>query len=193
MYKSFYSDTCFGDKNNWYYKIVKRNVSDFLKPYYEFKKMNDNKKLGLCLEQYCKSENPLINVKLRKNLVLNNDDKKLIEILDCVINFIKIKDNIIVYRGLDIDIFNNKNTCYVDNGYMSTSLVKEAIQFSHNKKYWYKILVPKGNFGFCPQVFTCRDIEYELILPRSSKIKFIKNKNRRGHIEIICKYVGKEI
>lgn len=192
MYKTFYSDICFGDKNKWYYKIFKKNVSVFLKPYYEFREEYKNSNFALLLEQYCKSENPPINKKLRKKLELTTDDKKLIKLLDSLIRHFRIGDNIIVYRGLDIDIFEYKNII-IENGYLSTSLVKEAVFFSHNEKYLYKIFVPKGNFGFCPQIFTCRNIEYELILPRESKLQLIRKKRRKKYIEVVCKYVDNEI
>lgn len=188
MYRSFYSDTCFRNENKWYYKIVKKDVINFLKPYYEFEKKSEDRDLALWLEKYCKPEKPLINIKLRNNLKLDVDDKKLIKLLDSLIRNFKIENNIIVYRGLDKDVFDNQNTVFVEKGYLSTSLVKEAIWFSHNKKYWYKILIPKGTFGFCPQVYTCRDIEYELILPRGAKLQLIKKKKKKKYIEIICKY-----
>ena len=192
MYKSFYSDTCFKDKNKWYYKIIKKNVIDFLKPYFEFKK-NKNEDLVLWLKKYCKPENPPINIKLRNGLKLDVNDKRLIKFLDSLIQHFKIKDNIIVYRGVDIDVFQNGNTIFAENGYLSTSLVKEAIWFCHNKKYRYKIFVPKGTCGFCPQDFTCRVVEYELILPRGSKLQLIRKKKRKKYIEIICKYVDNKI
>lgn len=192
MYISYYSDICFSDKNKWYYKILKKDVNLFLKPYYDFKNgMNQNSisTISQQLERYCKSENPEINEKLRDSKELKQCDNELIEILDHLINQFKIPENIIVYRGADIDIFGDEYSSYKDLGYLSTSLVKEAVYFAHNKKYLYKISISKGTCGFCPQVFTCRDIEYELILPRNSIFQLVRKRKKKKYIEIVCKLV----
>ena len=192
MFISYYSSTCFPDKNKLYYKIFKRDVNTFLRPFREFRREMDNKgvsyKITLLLEEYCKHRNPPINIKLRKKIQLNENDKKLIKVLDYLIRHFKCENDIIVYRGIDIDVFDN-DLIYVEPGYLSTSLVKESIEFCHKKDYLYKILVSKGSFGFCPNEFTFRNIEYELILPRNTKLQLLCKKKRKEYTEIVCKSI----
>lgn len=189
LYTSYYCDF-FESENKWYYKILKKDVNDFLQLYEVFKKAMDEEQktsaISQQLEKYCKPSKPPINHKLRNGLRLNQSDYQLIEDLDDLINKFSTSEEMIVYRGSDIDIFEN-DSVYTDAGYLSTSLVKESVQFAHNEKYLYKILIPKETHGFCPQVFVCRDIECEFILQRNAKLQLLKRRKRKEHIEITCK------
>ena len=191
LYRMYYCDLCFEDKNKWYYKILKKDAKEFLQPYdnYEQNMIQEDKiYIQQQLEQYCKPSKPPINKKLRDGEELSLSDWQLIHDLDNLINQFSLSEDTVVYRGTDIDIF-NKDANYTDKAYVSTSFVKEAVLETHNEKYLYKILLPKETHGFCPQVFTCRNIEYEFILPHNTTFQLLKRKERKEHVEIICKVI----
>lgn len=97
--------------------------------------------------------------------------------LDSAINKFELKDNIVVYRGIDDDAlrgldFNNIiGSVYKDDGYMSTSPIH--VDFIGRKDAILEIRVPagKGKGAYVNSLSGFKDEEYEFLLKRGTRCK----------------------
>lgn len=141
------------------------------------------------VEKYCKENCPTVNKLLRdsKGIIKNNDE---IRILDGIIRKTNLIENIIVYRIVNKDLFINSNI-YCEHGFMSTSLVNGDINSIHRGDYRLKIFLPVNTFGFYANFISCREGEYEYILPRNTSLikkNSYSTKDEKNEIECIIKH-----
>ena len=131
-----------------------------------------------------------VNDYLRGATVFDKQPKELslikesIEELDTIINDFNLKEDIITYRAIDYDkVFGNippkylVGQKYIDEGYMSTTpLLSAAKEFSKEYKlgdYYFEIKLKKGKgkSAYINQHSMHKNVEYELLMKRKSKMK----------------------
>lgn len=136
------------------------------------------------IAEYCKENEPIVNHKLRINLVTDEVMGK-IQILDEFLDSYSIDQSIVVFRLINFNPFLEGNK-YTEKGFMSTSLVNGDINVIHNHEYRLKIHLSKGTKGFYVDYISCREGEYEFLLPRKTTITYINDyltKDNRHEIE----------
>lgn len=147
----------------------------------------------------------LINEKLRLDKPLSDNDRKVVEALDSLINTNQLKDNFILYRndgsgfikahfGLDISKMNNQEivnalkltgkTDFSDRGFYSVSAIKEENYFQ-SRKIHTEIRVKKGTNAFITSNFE----ESEVILGRNQKFKIVDILEENNKVKIITETI----
>lgn len=169
-----------------YKKFTEDNVKEWIKKY----KNTSNElpqETKSVIGNYCKEDRPKINILLRDSNQLSTDENRYKNTLDEVLSR-EIGENIITYRKIKVNPFQNKNT-FLEKGYMSTSLIDGDINQIHSGKYILKLLVPSKCTGFYVDYISCRYGEYEMLLKRNIKLKKIAQKKQINRTIILCKVV----
>ena len=138
------------------------------------------------------SGHKILNHALRNNIIhiLPKElTDKLVLIDNVFFDCPKLKESIVVYRGLDLDNYTDIN--FTTNSFISTSLDYEtSLDFTGKTCCILKIHVPPGS-KILPLKNIAKDVahEQEILLDRYSKI-FITNINDKKAITVIdCNYI----
>lgn len=126
------------------------------------------------IAKYCKENEPKINLALRNNKV-NDEIMNEIKVLDEFLRKQYLNVPIVVFRLVNFNPFKDNNV-FTEKGFMSTSLVNsDAINCIHNYAYRLRIYLPSGTRGFYVNFISCREDEYEFLLPRETTIHYLKD------------------
>lgn len=162
------------------------------------------------VKHYSGSAHIHINSLLRNENIKDMDmyirlcDKLIYEIFSAP----KLSENIIVYRAVDTSTFENiisniqKNGHFVENGFMSTTLLKDILVYDNNKAGMYcdypyilKIYVDEGEVAVYSPLLCDRDDEHEMLFLHGGTLT-IRNKAEIDEIlqKIIseCNYQNKK-
>lgn len=172
--KTHYKEFHFPDEtHSWYIKYKSHFPSD-----------NDNDKEFLqAINYYTASANPLFNNLLRYNAKLESDDfiyPYIIKMIDKLPTY-QIPDNIVVYRYISKGLLKEmclsyppkKGMIITDNGFMSTTLIRESVNSyrdGRNQHILLVIYVPSGTKGTYVGHLKDTLTEYEVILAPNTKL-----------------------
>lgn len=168
-----------------YRRFDERSAKEWAEKNFKTLTDNLNKEEINVVSEYCKQRNEVINKQLRNNLVQESTQRE-IDILDRVSQLYQLKEDLIVYRIVSVDIF-KESSIYTEQGFLSVSLVDGDINSIHRGKYKLKIFVPKGTYGFYVDFISMRHGEFEFLMPRDIKLRKIRSKHEKDNkIKIDC-------
>lgn len=130
-----------------------------------------------------------INQKLRTKAKLNFSDNKWVDDLDSALEHLHTV-NFIVFRKLDLNIFENNNK-YFEMGYLSTST--NLMAATMNKKYLLVILVPASENIKCLYIQKeTKCGEDELLIQRNTYLNKLREFQYKNMIYQICRISEEE-
>lgn len=118
-----------------------------------------------------------INDALRAKRPLSNEERHTVELLDSAINKFQLDEDITVYRalkpkdGMELNFEDIIGKNFTDNGYMSTSLIKER-SYAYFEEYEVvlEIKLPAGSKCIYIEWFKGANDENELLLGRGTTL-----------------------
>jgi len=144
------------------------------------------------INQYTGSDYEFINDHLRgkRNYPALNT---VIDNISSGLRKFNLKENIIVFRAWDTDLFRvptNKlvGTIFTEKGFYSTSLLREkALEFSH--RYVAEVRVPAGARGAPVREISKLPNEFEFLMDRGTRLRILEAKDRDGGIDYVFEVV----
>lgn len=152
-----------------------------------------NKAQDEAMQQYKGEDFLEVNNELRmggsSEMRLNSDpDQYLDELIESSFKGTSLLEPVIVYRGLDWDVFEDfddlTGDVISDDAFVSTSMIRRIAE-SHSDGLVMEIRLPKGAQAIYMDKWkvTGFDTESELLLPKGSKFKVISDVNRPDEYE----------
>ncbi|MEZ7734514.1 hypothetical protein O3801_00935 [Gemella sp. 27098_8_149] len=178
---------------------------------FKFDKRSMLNDFATAIQLYSGSTHQNINSVLRsecdiedKDMYIRLGDKLIYEILCAP----RLNNNIIVYRGVDSSTFENiisniqKNGDFVEDGFMSTTLLKDILVYGNNDAgaycdypYILKIYVDEGEVAVYSPLLCDKDDEHEMLFLHGGTLT-IRNKaeidRKLKKIIIACNYQNKK-
>ena len=120
----------------------------------------------------------------------------IIESISSAIRKFELKEDITVYRGWDIDIFNLpvdklKGLTYRDPAFYSSSLLKEKAE-NFSKKFLAEVRVPAGTVGALIRHLSEFPHEYEVLIDKGTVFRIIGVRERSDGVDLIMEVVRDE-
>lgn len=191
----------------WANKLITIQRKFLINKPFKFDKRSMLNDFATAIQLYSGSTHQNINSVLRsecdiedKDMYIRLGDKLIYEILCAP----RLNKNLIVYRAVDSSTFENiisniqENGCFVEEGFMSTTLLKKILVYGNNDAgaycdypYILKIYVDKGEVAVYSPLLCDKDDEHEILFLHGG-ILTIRNEakidNTLNKIVLECNY-----